>query len=94
MVKRVEVAYQLELSSQLSDVSNVFHVSQPNKWLRVLEEQIPMEDLTASEDLSYIVKILETSKRATGNKIKMCKEAESNREREEELRAEFSKFLF
>jgi hypothetical protein len=46
MEKRGEVAYQLELSPQLSDV------------------QIPMEDLSASEDLShqeYPIKILETT---------------------------------
>jgi hypothetical protein len=64
--KRGEVAYQLELPSQLSDVHDVFHVSQLKKCLRVLEEQIPMEDLDAKEDLSYQeypVKILETSER-------------------------------
>jgi hypothetical protein len=91
MMKRFEVANQLELPSQLSDVRNVFRASQPNKWLRVLEEQMPMEDLTVSEDLSYPVKILETSERATRNKTKMCKEAESTRESEEESRVEFSK---
>jgi hypothetical protein len=36
--KRGEVVYQLELPPQLSDVH---------------EEQIPMEDLDAKEDLSY-----------------------------------------
>jgi hypothetical protein len=51
--KRREVAYQLELPSQLSDVHNVFHVSQPKKCLRLPEEQIPIEDLSANEDLSY-----------------------------------------
>jgi hypothetical protein len=52
--KRGEVAYQLELLLQLSDVHDVFHVSQLKKWLRVPEEQIPMEDC-AKEDLSYQV---------------------------------------
>jgi hypothetical protein len=64
--KRGEVAYQLELPPQLSDVHDVFHVSQLKKCLRVLEEQIPMEDLDAKEDLSYQeypVKILEMSER-------------------------------
>jgi hypothetical protein len=53
MEKRGEVAYLLELPPQLSDVHNVFHVSQLMNYLRVPEEQIPMEDLDASEDLSY-----------------------------------------
>jgi hypothetical protein len=75
--KRGEVAYQLELSPQLSDVHDVFHVSQLKKCLLVPEEQIPMEDLDAKEDLSYQeypVRILETSERVMRNKkIKMYK---------------------
>jgi hypothetical protein len=74
--KRCEVDYQLELLPQLSDVYNGFHVSQLKKCLRVPEEQIPMEDLDAKEDLSYQeypIKILEISERVTWNKrIKMC----------------------
>jgi hypothetical protein len=88
----------------LSDVHDVFHVSQLKKHLRVPEEQIPMEDLDAKEDLSYQehpVRILETSKRVTRNKrIKMCKvqwshhtEEEATWEREEELKAEFLSFF-
>jgi hypothetical protein len=75
--ERGEVAYQLELPPQLSDVHDVFYVSQLKKCLRVSEEQIPMEDLDAKEELSYQeypVKILETSERVTRNKrIKVCK---------------------
>jgi hypothetical protein len=52
LAKRGEVAYQLELPSQLSDMHDVFHVSQLKKCLRVTEEQIPMEDFDAKEDLS------------------------------------------
>jgi hypothetical protein len=70
----------------------------------VPEEQIPMKDLHAKEDLSYQeypVKILETSERVTRNKkIKMCKvqwshhtEEEATWEREGELKAEFPNFL-
>jgi hypothetical protein len=73
--------------------------------LRVPEEQIPMEDMEAKEDLSYQeypVKILEMSERVTWNKrIKMCKvqwshhnEEVATWEREEELKAEFSSFFF
>jgi hypothetical protein len=51
--KRVEVAYQLELSQQLFDVHDVFHVSQLKKCLHMPEEQLPMEDFDAKEDLSY-----------------------------------------
>jgi hypothetical protein len=51
--KEGEVAYQLELPPQLCDVHDVFHVSQLKKCLCVPEEQLPMEDLDAKEDLSY-----------------------------------------
>jgi hypothetical protein len=102
--KTREVAYQLELSSHLSDVHGVFHVSQLKKCLRVSKEQLPKEDLDAKEDFSYQeyhVKILETSERVTQNKrIKMCKvqwshhtEEEATWEREEELKAEFPSFF-
>jgi hypothetical protein len=102
--KRGEVSYQLELPLQLSDVHDVFHVSQLKKCLCVAEEQIPMEDLDAKKDLSYQEypnKILETSERVTRNKmIKMCKvqwshhtEEEATWEREEELKAEFPSFF-
>jgi hypothetical protein len=101
--KRGEVAYQLELLPQLSDVHDVFHVSQMKKCLCVPEEQLPMEELEA-KDLSsqeYHVKILETSERVTRNKkIKMCKvqwshhtEEDATWEREEELKAEFLSFF-
>jgi hypothetical protein len=89
----------------LSDVHNLFHVSQLKKCLCVPEEQIPMEDLSASEDLSYQeypIKILEMSERVTRNKrIKMCKvqwshhtEEEATWEREKELKVEFQSLFF
>jgi hypothetical protein len=63
-----------------------------------------MEELDAKEDLSYQeypVKIFETSERVMRNKrVKMCKvqwshhtEEEATWEREEELKAEFSRFF-
>jgi hypothetical protein len=81
------VAYQLELPPHLSDVHDVFHVSQLKKCLRVPEEQLPMEELEAKEDLSYQeypVKILETSEKVTRNKkINMCKVQWSHHTEEE-----------
>jgi hypothetical protein len=72
-----EVTYQLELPPQLSDVHDVFHVSQLKKCLRVLEEQRPMEELDLGGDLTYserLIKILDIAERVTCNKvIKMCK---------------------
>jgi hypothetical protein len=70
----------------------------------VPEEQIPMEDLDAKEDLSYQehpIRILETSERVTrNNRIKMYKvqwshhtEEEATWEKEEELKAEFPSFF-
>ena len=95
--RRGEVAYQLELPESLSGVHDVFHVSQLKKCLRVPEEQIPLEELTVKEDLTYeefLVKILEMAERVTRSRIiKMCKvqsnrytEDEATWEREEDLR--------
>ncbi|WVZ97861.1 hypothetical protein U9M48_043369 [Paspalum notatum var. saurae] len=100
MERKGEVAYKLELPSNLSGIHNVFHVSQLKKCLRVPEEQVPLEGLHVQEDLTYTehpVKILETSERVTRNRrIKMCRvqwkhhtEDEATWEREEELRATY-----
>jgi hypothetical protein len=50
--RKGEVAYQLELPPQLSDVHDVFQVSQLKKCLRVPEEQLPMEELDLGGDLT------------------------------------------
>jgi hypothetical protein len=101
ILKRVgEVAYQLELPNHLADVHDVFHVSQLKKCLKVPKEQLPMEDLSVQDDLTYAeypIKILDTLTRVTRSKvIKMCKvqwshhgEDEATWEREEELRIDF-----
>jgi hypothetical protein len=60
-----ELAYQLELSPQLSEVHDVFHISQLKKCLRVPEEQLPMEYLDLGGDLTYSerpIKILDRAK--------------------------------
>jgi hypothetical protein len=75
--RRGEVVYQLELPESLAGVHDVFHVSQLKKCLRVPKEQIPLEELTINENLTYEeypVKILETAERVTRSRvIKMCK---------------------
>jgi hypothetical protein len=94
------MAYQLELTDNLSDVHNLFHASQLKKCLRIPEEQLPMEELNVQGDLTYMeypIKILDTLTRVTRNRvIKMCKvqwshhgEDETTLEREEELHIDF-----
>jgi hypothetical protein len=72
-------------------------VSQLKKCLRVPEEQIPLEEFTVKEDLTYEefpVRILEIAKRVMRSRtIKMCKVQwnryttdEATWEREEDLR--------
>jgi hypothetical protein len=88
----------------LSDVDDVFHDCQLKKCLHVPEEQLPMEDLDAKEDLPYQedpIMILEMSERVTRNRrIKMCMvqwshhtQEEATWEREEELKEEFPNFF-
>jgi hypothetical protein len=102
--RRGEVGYQLELPPQLSDVHDVFHMSQLKIFLRVPEEQLPMEELNLGRDLTYSerpVKILDTAERVTLNKvIKMCKvqwshhtEDEATWEHEEEIRAYYPNYF-
>jgi hypothetical protein len=97
--QRGEVAYQLELPPQLSDVHDVFHVSQLRKCLRVLNEQMSLEELIIGEDLTYQeypVKFLDTLEKVIrNNRYKMCKVQWSNHteeatwEKEDQLKAEF-----
>jgi hypothetical protein len=95
-----EITYQLELPPQLSDVHDIFHMSQLKKCLHVPEEQVPMEELDLRGDLTYSerpIKILDMVERLTRNKvIKMCKvqwshhtEDEATWEHKEELRADY-----
>jgi hypothetical protein len=98
--RKGEMAYQLELPPELSEVHDVFHISQLKKCLRVPEEQLPMEYLDLGGDLTYRerpIKILDNVERVTHSKaIKMCKvqwshhtEDEATWEHEEELRADY-----
>jgi hypothetical protein len=102
--QRGEVDNQLELPPQLSDVHDVFHISQLRKCLRIPEEQMPLEELQVGEDLTYQeypVKILDTSEKVIrNNRYRMCKvqwsnhtEEEATWEKEDQLKAKFPKIF-
>jgi hypothetical protein len=70
-----EMAYQLELPNHLSVIYDVFHVSQLKKCIHVLEEQLPMEEISVQGDLTYTenpIKIIYTLTRVTRSKVIKC----------------------
>ena len=94
----------MELPPEISDVHDVFHVSQLKKCLRVPEEQVPLEDMDLQPDLRYQerpIRILDTIVRKTRtSEIRICRvqwsnhtEAEATWEKEDDLRREFP-YLF
>jgi hypothetical protein len=73
-----EAAYTLELPSLLSDVHDVFHISQLKKGLKPHDKQtLPMDGSNIKDNLTYTerpVRVLDTLARVTRNRvIKMCK---------------------
>jgi len=67
----------LELLARLSDVHNVFHISQLKKCLCLPKEQLPLDELNVEDDLTYMeypTRIIEIAERITRNKVlNMCK---------------------
>jgi hypothetical protein len=79
--------YRLELPESMSDINNVFHVSQLRKCLQVPENHIEEETIQIQKDLQYQekpVKILDSTVRKTRNsEVRLCK-VQWSREGEEE----------
>jgi hypothetical protein len=101
VIKRIgTVVYKIKLLEQLSDVHNVFHVSQLRKCLRMPEEQVVHDILDLQDDLRYEevpMRILDNMTRRTRTQtFKLCKvqwsrhsEAEATWKREDMLKKEF-----
>ena len=98
------VAYQFELPPELSDVHNVFHVSQLRRCISPPEKRADMSEIELAKDLSYEerpFRILDEAKRVTRNKaIKSYKvqwehhtEEEATWEREEFLRTTYQELF-
>jgi hypothetical protein len=94
------VAYKLALPAEMSDIHDIFHISQLRKCLRVPEEQIPLEVEGLQQDLQYKerpIRILDVTTRQTRRTaVRFCRvqwsnhtEAEATWEREDELKKEF-----
>ena len=86
------VAYELELPEILSQVHNVFHVSQLRKCLKTPEETIDYRELLLEPDLTFEekpLKILEEKwKQLRSRAIKCYRVQWKNRERESTLEKE------
>jgi hypothetical protein len=97
-------AYRLKLPESMSDIHNVFHVSQLCKCLQVPENHIEAETIQIQKDLQYWekpIKILDSAVRKTRNsEVRLCKvqwsregEEEATWESEDSLRREYP-YLF
>src|SRR3954467_6805025 len=104
MGRKRRVAYQVELPPELSDVHNVFHISQLRKCIAPPVKQMDMKELELAKDLTYEekpVRILDEMERTTRSKvIRFYKvlwehhtEEEATWEREEFLRTAYP-YLF
>jgi hypothetical protein len=89
-------AYRLELLESMSDIHNVFHVSQLRKCLQAPEGHLEEETVQIQKDLQYrekLAKILDSAVRKTRtSEVKLC-EVQWSREGKEEATWESEDFL-
>ena len=67
------VAHQLELPPELSDVHNVFHVSQLRRCISPPEKMTDLTEIELAKDLTYEerpVKMLDQMERVTRSKVR------------------------
>jgi hypothetical protein len=91
-----KVAYYLSLPEQLSDVHNVFHVSQLKKCLHVPDQVIEFEGVELEPDLSYSeypIRVLDQKDRVTRSRTTKWYKVQWNQHSKEETTWESEDYL-
>jgi hypothetical protein len=90
------VAYRLQLPETLSEVHNVFHVSQLKKCLRVPDRTIEVMDVALEPNLTYLehpIRVLDQKDRTTRRKTLKFYKIQWNQHTEDEATWETQAFL-
>ena len=96
MSKVGTVAYQLELPPELSEIHDVFHVSQLRRCISPREKLTDMAEIELAKDLTYEerpVRILDETERVTRSKVIKFYKVQWEHHTEEEATWESEKFL-
>jgi hypothetical protein len=90
------VAYRLQLPDSLSEVHNVFHVSQLKKCLRIPNRTTDVVDVTLEQDLTYSehpIRVLDQKDRITRKRTLKFYKVQWNQQTEDEATWETQDFL-